>query len=856
MTSKKLMQVLITCLLSGFVFSQSSKISITELPDWIQPVQFENADEALEKKAGSFLYLLVDNQDHIPQQKSFRHRAYQIFSSQGIQDAGDITIDFDPEYQDIEFHSLKIIRDGKTINKLYLKDIQTVQRESNMERHIFDGSLTAIVNISDVRVNDIIEYSYTLHGYNPVHKGKYQNTYYLDFSVPLGRLHTEILTDRPIHYKVFNSELEPKISNRNGLKSYAFDILQPKTVDYEDNVPSWYDANSYVQFSEYTSWKQVVGNYEPYFRVDHATRKFLQQQLANDFFEPNEDSLTQILRFVQDDIRYLGFEGGLNSHKPSDPKEVFERRFGDCKDKSLLLAELLKTQGIQAFPVLLNSVGGQEITEMLPSAKLFDHCIVQVQTDEGVRYIDPTINNQGGYLYSTYSPDYKFGLVLSNSSSEIVKFPSNESKPVEIFETIHVEDIGGDATMNVSTTYYGSNADARRSEFSDSSLESIQENYLDYYRLMYPSIEADEEIIFDDFRGENKIIVTESYKIPGFWSPSPENDQIIQADFYPLSLDSYVFPSENTNRKMPFYLNDELNINHNIAVILPESWNIEEDEVNISNKNFQYNYEVSGSGKRIDISHSYKNLSAFVAPEDYSAYVSDIQEIQKNLTYSITYNKGLGDSIATAGISWPSVMIIAIALFAFSFLCYKVYYRYDPRPELDPRVFHRPIGGWLVLIAIGLCVAPVVMLVQLFQTPEYLGPATWELWRTGNPGMTLFILFEMIYNCGILVFGIFAAIVFFKKRTIAPKVMIVYLAASFVFLLADTVIALSLMPDYFTPQEESEFYGETLKAFFRAGIWIPYFLVSKRVKETFTVTLKDEPEPLEPAEEEVLIPLE
>lgn len=44
------MQVLITCLLSGFVFSQSSKISITELPDWIQPVQFENADEALEKR--------------------------------------------------------------------------------------------------------------------------------------------------------------------------------------------------------------------------------------------------------------------------------------------------------------------------------------------------------------------------------------------------------------------------------------------------------------------------------------------------------------------------------------------------------------------------------------------------------------------------------------------------------------------------------------------------------------------------------------------------------------------------------------------------------------------------------------
>ena len=48
------------------------------------------------------------------------------------------------------------------------------------------------------------------------------------------------------------------------------------------------------------------------------------------------------VNFVQNEIRYMGIETGKYSHKANSPEKVFKQRYGDCKDKSLLLASILK----------------------------------------------------------------------------------------------------------------------------------------------------------------------------------------------------------------------------------------------------------------------------------------------------------------------------------------------------------------------------------------------------------------------------------------------------------------------------------------------------------------------------------
>ena len=45
-----------------------------------------------------------------------------------------------------------------------------------------------------------------------------------------------------------------------------------------------------------------------------------------------------------------------------------ERRFGDCKDKTLLLLSLLDALGIEAYPALVNTDVQRGIRQQAPSA--------------------------------------------------------------------------------------------------------------------------------------------------------------------------------------------------------------------------------------------------------------------------------------------------------------------------------------------------------------------------------------------------------------------------------------------------------------------------------------------------------
>ena len=96
--------------------------------------------------------------------------------------ASKISLDFDPSYQHMVIHDVSIHRGTNILNCLQPEKIKVIQQERDLDMNIYNGEVSAVIFLEDVRVGDRIEYSYTVRGSNPIFVGRYVD----DFSLQWG----------------------------------------------------------------------------------------------------------------------------------------------------------------------------------------------------------------------------------------------------------------------------------------------------------------------------------------------------------------------------------------------------------------------------------------------------------------------------------------------------------------------------------------------------------------------------------------------------------------------------------------------------------------------------------------------
>jgi len=146
------------------------------------------------------------------------------------------------------------------------------------------------------------------------------------------------------------------------------------------------------------------------------------------------------------------------------------------------------------------------------------------------------------------------------------------------------------------------------------------------------------------------------------------------------------------------------------------------------------------------------------------------------------------------------------------------------------------IGGWLILVAIGVVIAPIRLLVLYI--PIYVPiftDGTWELLTSVesefyNPLWAPLLISEMLVNVVLVSVSIYMIYLFFTKHYRFPMVYIGLMLFSIVFIFIDAW-AVSAVLD--APMFYSETVAELARSSIGAAIWVPYMLVSKRVDVTF-----------------------
>ncbi len=619
--------------LVGDIGDQSAQYSTGPIPSWVKPYDFPLDTIPLKPSQVNLQYLLIDTQQNLEEKTFYRHVALRTLTQSGIEDISQLQIEFNPSYSQIVMHEICVFRDGKWSDRLGSARYKLIQREPELEKNLYNGNLTLIYFLDDIREGDIIEYSFSFKGDRPFFSSHYTDRIYMQREFPVERIIHRLLGPQDLSFvtKPINTAIEPKICDlSSSLREWIWEAEDTAPHLYETNQPSWYDPPAHIQVSQYQTWAEVAQKCYPLYVLPPDLTKSIPSEMQAlvekwkiSTSEPSERALLA-LRFVQDQIRYLGIEEGMGAFQPTEPGLIFQRRFGDCKDKGFLLHALLQLLDIPSRPVLVHMSRGKRLPETLPSPFVFDHLVLQLEIDGMNYYVDPTISLQGGSLQTNFFPEYAWGLLISNDSEGLVQLPKiSYQSLIEIDSsvTLESEDI---AHLKVKKVFHGSKASRLRRLLAWKGLKKTGEEFLSTLQEFYGAVAVEAPIKVTDDRENNIVTIVESYRLP---TQAFSDKKTMKIFSYTLRgyLDRWVNPERASPYQLyyPLWVKEHIHIDNSFGC-----WDKVQEDYQVEHEALSYAISTRIEEKKATYELELKHLQDHIPKEALRDYWKAINEIE------------------------------------------------------------------------------------------------------------------------------------------------------------------------------------------------------------------------------------
>jgi lipoprotein NlpI len=561
----------------------------------------------------------------------------------------------------LQLHAVRLLRKNESLDRTASSTIRFLQRETGLEQGVYSGEVTASILVSDLRVGDTLEFAYSLHGQNPVFGGKFVETASWDQTFPttLRRIIFTHRADKQISWRLIGDRkskpVVPTEVVRGAMRRLVFEERSIAKVDVEPSTPPSYLAHRRVQFSEFPGWNDVVAWASTLFRRQGELSQDVREVIEKLRQRPtDEDRVVAALEFVQSEIRYFSVSLGESSHRPSQPDVVVNQRYGDCKDKSLLLMTLLEALGIQSKPVLLAVGIRRGLENMLPSPQLFNHAIVQATVNGKVFYLDPTLLGQHGRLERMGQiHEGTQVLVIAPESRQLSTIATPNVRELmrsEVAETATVTKLNADGELQVRQVWRGAMAEALRLLQQRLPATELVKFVGDAMEMRYPGAKLVGEPDIVDDRGNNVFTMTAQYSVPKL---AVEHGAYWYVRFSPANMIGVLATPPASTRTTPLQLPVfPYDARYTFEIKFPSEVNvISLPRTNtVDNKYFTYTVKSSFRGNN---SKSVIELATFadqVEISDLKKYTEDMRSLSNVVTGVVVVPKSAirAKSITTA----------------------------------------------------------------------------------------------------------------------------------------------------------------------------------------------------------------
>ncbi|MDN3682235.1 DUF3857 domain-containing transglutaminase family protein [Vibrio tapetis subsp. quintayensis] len=637
-------------LVMAFSVSANDLIKIEVEPNWVIPQEYDGKGARKDRVDGS-AYLLVDRQTNFLLTKpvTYSHYMTKAVNSRGVEDNSQISLTFAPSYEEVILHSLAIWRDGVRLNQLDKMEVKRFKQEKDLEQLLYNGDETYYIVLKNVEEGDVIDYSFSIKGTNPVFNGNVDSWFKIGWEVPVASSFIRILYPKNEGYNVrrLGDSKHGQVESFESEHGFEFRYVDTRREYkyYEKNQPNWFDEYPYIHVTNYTNWNDVVEWSLPLYQYE-INGPLIQEKLELlKKVEDPEERVVAAIKIAQQSIRYLGMSNGIGSHAPRSPENVLDQGYGDCKDKVLLLVAMLEGIGIKATPALVNTTYKKQLVTQPAGHSAFNHVIVRFYF-EGLEYwIDPTATEQADKLAAISQSQLGYALLIEKGQRSLVRMDAQRVNSISTTTTLNVKDVGeGETSMTVETVYYGEQADRMRRYFSSDSMSQVMDSYEEYFNRFYEGVYVSEDFVVYDDLDSNVFTVVEQYAIESFWYLTDEGEH--RFDVVADVINTYIVYPESKRRKTPYYLGRPIDITQKIVLQLPVGFSISDDDTFINSKIFEFDISLQGVGgvlakltdkyKKVEFLYSYRNKQTYVDPSEMNEYKKNAESASDSLFYQFT----------------------------------------------------------------------------------------------------------------------------------------------------------------------------------------------------------------------------
>jgi len=279
------------------------------------------------------------------------HYLVRIVNERGKERFSEASVEYDSTDEKVTLEYARTIKPDGTVVDIGSRHIRDVSKYLNFP--LYSNVRVFIISFPEITEGAAIEYKVNIYRSQLINKKDFVIPLVMQMQDPVidSRFELEIPASRTVNirsinerYNLFGAESTPVVAKNKDNIIYRWQWKNIPQIIPEPQMPPMEEINPSILISSFASWQELYNWWWPLVKDKIKSTPEIKQKVAEliDGLDAGETRLAAIHNFCAQKIRYVAVEYGQAGYEPHNAADIFQNKYGDCKDQAVLLVTMLR----------------------------------------------------------------------------------------------------------------------------------------------------------------------------------------------------------------------------------------------------------------------------------------------------------------------------------------------------------------------------------------------------------------------------------------------------------------------------------------------------------------------------------